>query len=199
MPLTIGQGAASQGAFTGVFQNRFMPSANAIWIKGKHTITFGGSWSHTQLNTRDQRTGQGIIGFADFSQFLQGLVTPYSTNGFIATAFLSGNANRYYRANESGEYIEDKFQLRNNLSVTAGLRWDYNGGLTEKNGEPSITLIRRNTITTPPLRTQLPSRTVSLLPGTIAHATKGVSNSTLDRQAMGARASPGRGMESQEV
>ena len=30
--LQIGQGAASQGAFTGVFQNRIMPSANAIWI-----------------------------------------------------------------------------------------------------------------------------------------------------------------------
>jgi hypothetical protein len=133
--MTIGEGAASQAAFTGVFQNRFMPSANAVWTKGKHTITFGGSWSYTQLNTRDDRTGQGMIGFADFSQFLEGVVTPYSVNGFVATSFLSGNANRYYRANETGEYIQDKFQLRPNLSVTFGVRWDYNGGLTEKNGE----------------------------------------------------------------
>ena len=132
--LQFGQGGASQGAFTGVFQNRFMPSANAIWIKGKHTITFGGSWSHTQLNTRDRRTNQGIIGMVDFSQFVQGLVTPYTADGFITTSFLQGNANRYYRANETGEYIQDKFQLRSNLSVTVGLRWDYNGGLTEKNG-----------------------------------------------------------------
>jgi hypothetical protein len=133
--MTMGEGAASQGAFTGVFQNRFMPSANAVWTKGRHTITFGGSWSHTQLNTRDNRTDQGMIGFADFSQFLEGLVTPYSVNGFVATTFLSGDANRYYRANESGEYVQDKFQLRPNLSVTFGIRWDYNGGLTEKNGE----------------------------------------------------------------
>ncbi len=133
--MTMGEGGASQGAFTGVFQNRFMPSANAIWTKGKHTITFGGSWSYTQLNTRDRRTDQGMIGFEDFSQFVEGLVTPYSTNGFIATAFLTGNANRYYRANESGEYVQDKFQLRPNLSVTFGIRWDYNGGLSEKNGE----------------------------------------------------------------
>ena len=28
----------------------------------------------------------------------------------ITTAFLQGNANRYYRANQSGEYIQDKFQ-----------------------------------------------------------------------------------------
>jgi len=133
--LQFGEGAASQGAFTGVFQNRFMPSADAIWIHGRHTITFGGTWSHTQLNTRDNRTDKGMIGFADFSQFVQGLVTPYTSDGFIATAFLQGNANRYFRANETGEYIEDKFQLRPNLSVTLGLRWDYDGGLTEKNGE----------------------------------------------------------------
>ncbi len=133
--LTIGQGAASQGAFTGVFQNRWMPSANAVWTKGRHTITFGGSWAYTQLNTRDRRTDQGIIGFPDFSQFLEGIVTPYSINGFVTTSYLSGNANRYYRAHETGEYVQDKFQLRPNLSVTFGLRFDYDGGLYEKNGE----------------------------------------------------------------
>ena len=135
VPMTIGQGAASQGAFTGVFQNRWMPSANAVWTRGKHTVTFGGSWAYTQLNTRDRRTDQGIIGFPDFSQFLQGIVTPYSINGFITTSYLSGNANRYYRAHETGEYVQDKFQLRPNLSVTFGLRFDYDGGLYEKNGE----------------------------------------------------------------
>src|SRR5208282_1651302 len=46
--LTIGQGSASQCAFTGVFQNRFMPSATALWTKGTHTITFGGSYAYTQ-------------------------------------------------------------------------------------------------------------------------------------------------------
>src|ERR1700691_5092034 len=53
---TIGSTAASQGAFTGIFQNRWMPSASATWNHGKHTITFGGSYSYTQLNARDDRT-----------------------------------------------------------------------------------------------------------------------------------------------
>jgi hypothetical protein len=132
--LTIGEGGASQGAFTGVFQNRFMPSASAIWTKGKHTLTFGGSYAYTQLNTRDERTDQGIIGSADFSQFIQGFVTPYTTDGFVTTAYLQGNANRYYRAGQSGLYAQDKFQVRQNLSITAGLRWDWNGGLSEKYG-----------------------------------------------------------------
>jgi len=130
--LTIGQGAASQGAFTGVFQNRIMPSANAIWLRGRHTVTFGGSYSYTQLNTRDQRTNQGIISSADFSQFIQGLVT--TNDDFTTTKFLQGDANRYYRAGQAGAYVQDKFQMRPNLSLTAGLRFDWDGGLTEKYG-----------------------------------------------------------------
>src|SRR5580700_4944857 len=130
--LTIGQGSASQGAFTGVFQNRIMPSANAIWSHGKHTVTFGGSFAYTQLNTRDERTNQGIISTADFSQFIQGFVN--TNDDFTTTKFLQGNANRYYRAGQSGAYVQDKFQFRPNLSLTAGLRFDWDGGLTEKYG-----------------------------------------------------------------
>ena len=78
--LTIGQGAASQGAFTGVFQNRIMPSANAIWIHGRHTFTFGGSYSYTQLNTRDRRTNQGIISTADFPSSFKDSSPPTMTS-----------------------------------------------------------------------------------------------------------------------
>jgi len=133
--LNIGMTGASQGAFTGVFQNRFMPSLNATWVRGNHTLSFGGSFTYSQLNARDDRADKGMIGFADFSQFLQGLVTPYTNDGFVTTAFLQGNANRYYRANDTGEYIQDKYQIKPNLSISAGLRLDYHGGLTEKNGD----------------------------------------------------------------
>jgi hypothetical protein len=130
--LNIGQGSASQGAFTGVVQNRIMPSANATWNKGRHTVSFGGSFSYTQLNTLDDRTGNGIIASADLGQFLQGILT--SNDDFQSTAFLIGNANRYYRANQTGEYIQDKFQIRPNLSLTAGVRFDWDGGFSEKYG-----------------------------------------------------------------
>src|SRR6266478_1588027 len=130
----IGSTAASQGAFTGVFQNRWMPSVDASWIRGKHTFTFGGSFSYTQLNARDQRTNSGMIGFTSFANFLTGHPTSYTADGFITTNFLQGDANRYYRSREWGGYLQDKYQIRPNLSVTAGVRLDYHGGLTEKNG-----------------------------------------------------------------
>jgi hypothetical protein len=131
---TIGSTAASQGAFTGIFQNRWMPSANAIWIRGKHTVTFGGSFSYTQLNARDERPNSGMIGFTNFDNFLIGNPVTYTADGFITTTFLQGDANRYYRSKESGIYIQDKFQIRPNLSFSAGLRFDDHGGMTEKNG-----------------------------------------------------------------
>jgi hypothetical protein len=133
--LNIGSTAASQGAFTGAFQNRWMPSANAIWTRGRHTITFGGNYSYTQLNTRDRRTNSGMIGFTNFANFLTGTPIGYTADDFIATTFLQGDANRYYRSNETGMYVEDKFQIRSNLSISAGLRFDYHGGLTEKYGK----------------------------------------------------------------
>ncbi len=130
--LSIGASALNQGSLTGVFQNRWMPSANAIWSLGRHTVAFGGSYAYTQLNTRDLRPGTGIVASADFGQFLQGLVT--SNDDFATTTFLQGNANRYYRADQTGFYVQDKFQATPTLSLTAGLRYDWNGGLTEKYG-----------------------------------------------------------------
>ena len=130
--LSIGPGS-SQGSLTGVFQNRIMPSADAIWTKGKHTLSAGGSWAYTQLNNRDRRPGTaGTTTSADFSQFVQGLVT--TNDAFQTTTFLQGNGNRYYRANQVGIYLQDKFQITSHLSLTAGLRYDWNGGLTEKYG-----------------------------------------------------------------
>jgi len=132
--LAIGPNAEYQGANTGVFQNRIMPSGTAIWTKGRHSLSFGGSWSYTQLNLRDRRTGTGMVASPDFVSFLDNWVTPYSTQNFTASTFLQGTANRYYRANETGLFAQDKFQVTPTLSITAGLRYDWNGGLTEKNG-----------------------------------------------------------------
>jgi hypothetical protein len=131
---TIGSTAASQGAFTGVFQNKWEASANAIWNHGKHTVTFGGNFAYIQLNTRDDRTNSGMIGFVNWDDFLTGSPITYTADGFIATTFLQGDANRYYRSNDNGAFLQDKYQIRPNLSLSAGLRFDDHGGMREKNG-----------------------------------------------------------------
>ncbi|MDE1156075.1 MAG: TonB-dependent receptor [Acidobacteriaceae bacterium] len=133
--LNIGPNAEGQSSNTGVFQNRFNPSADANWMLGKHTVSFGTNYSYTQLNTIDNRTNKGTVATDDLSAMIQGLVTPGgSSTGFYVSSFLQGSASRYYRANQLGLYVSDKYQVTPNLTLTAGLRWDWDGGLTEKEG-----------------------------------------------------------------
>ncbi len=178
--LNIGAGAESQGAFTGVFQNRFNPSANAIWTLGKHTITLGGSFEYSQLNTRDRRNLLGMITSQSINQFLQGhLIDDYI---YAGTLFMSGDPNRYWRAKETGEYFQDKFQFRSNLTITAGLRFDWDGALTEKNG--NLLNFDPSSYKYDPVSGNITS-TGLIVAGNSPHATQGVSNTTLTGRQWG--------------
>ncbi len=96
---------------------------------GRHTITFGGSFAYTQLNTRDRRNQLGMIASRVDQPVSSGQI--WSTIIFTPERyFLSGNPNRYWRANETGEYIQDKFQFEvqsdhhGRLSLRLGRRPD---------------------------------------------------------------------------
>jgi hypothetical protein len=181
--LNIGPNAEGQAPNTGMFQNRIAPSGNAIWILGKHTIEFGASYTYTQLNTIDKRTGTGTVATDDLSQMIQGQVTPGSSaTGFYVSSFLQGNASRYYRSNQLGMYVQDKFQITPTISLTAGVRYDWDGGLTEKYGRlfnfDAKTYnynVTSDVITNPGL----------IIAGNNANGTKGVSNTTLTGRQWG--------------
>jgi Carboxypeptidase regulatory-like domain len=181
--LNIGPNAEGQAPNTGMFQNRIAPSGNAIWILGKHTLSFGASYTYTQLNTIDKRTGTGTVATDDFSQMIQGQVTPGSSaTGFYVSSFLQGDASRYYRSNQLGMYLQDKFQITPTLSLTAGLRYDWDGGLTEKYGrifnfdtKVYSYNVTSDAIVNPGL----------IIAGNNANGTKGVSNTTLTGRQWG--------------
>ncbi len=110
----------------GMFQNQWEAESQLNWVKGRNTIAIGGQWDHTQLNIINNNTGTDIVNFKTFETFVEGTVH----NG---DAF-SGSASRYYRSDTAGVYINDNFKLRSNLTLTGGIRWDYDGPLTEKYG-----------------------------------------------------------------
>ena len=195
--LNIGPNAESQSSNTGMFQNRLAPSGNAIWMLGKHTVSFGASYTYTQLNTIDKRTGTGTIAADDFSQFVQGFVTPGSSaTGFYVTSFLQGNASRYYRANQLGSYLQDKLQITPTLSLTAGVRYDWDGGLTEKYGRIfnfDPTAYSYNAANDSIDNTGL------IIAGNNANGTKGVSATTLTGRQWGIAPRVGRCMAAPHV
>jgi hypothetical protein len=119
-------GPSTSFANAGMFQNQGEYATSFNWVKGRHTIAIGAQWDHTQLNVINNNTNDDIIEFTNFMTFVEG-----SVHGGTA-AF--GSASRYYRSDTIGTYINDNFKLRSNLTITAGVRWDYDGPLTEKYG-----------------------------------------------------------------
>lgn len=110
----------------GMFQNQWEYGTSMNAVKGPHTISFGVVWDHTQLNVINNNTNTDNLVFTDFGTFAEGLVRS-------GTAF-SGSANRYYRSDTVGVYANDNYKIRKNLTLTFGLRWDFDGPLSEKYG-----------------------------------------------------------------
>jgi hypothetical protein len=123
-------GPANNLANAGVFQNNFQAGSNYNWVHGKHTISFGFNWDHAQLNVLNRENQVATFTFNNFAHFLTGTMGGRNGGGTL----LDGETNRYYRADQVGLFVQDNFKLLSNLTITAGLRWDWDGPLTEKNG-----------------------------------------------------------------
>ncbi|MGC2161705.1 MAG: carboxypeptidase regulatory-like domain-containing protein, partial [Silvibacterium sp.] len=125
-------GPYSAFANIGYYQNRINPSTNVILALGKHTLIFGGGYSYTELNITNNRGGIATVNAKTFESFLK----DQSNSASVLETDANGRnlADRYYRSNEIDSYAQDKWQILSNLSITAGVRYDYHGGLTEKYG-----------------------------------------------------------------
>jgi hypothetical protein len=123
---SLAMGPDSDFVDAGYFENRVSPSTNAIFSLGAHTVSVGMNYSYNQLNIRNNRVGSAELTVENFPDLLEGRVHSGS--------LLLGDTNRYYRSNDFGGYAQDKWQVRPNLSITAGLRYDYDGPFWEKYG-----------------------------------------------------------------
>jgi hypothetical protein len=123
-------GPANNFANAGVFQNHFDAGTNYNWNVGRHSLSFGFGWDHGQLNVLNRENQVATFNFRDFSHFLTGDLGGRNGGGLL----LDGETNRYFRANQVGLFAQDNFKINSHLTLTAGLRWDWDGPLTEKNG-----------------------------------------------------------------
>ena len=130
-------GPVSNFANAGLYQNSFGGGTGAKWVHGKHSFAMGVDYSYRQLNVVNKNRDVGRVTFADFPGFLQGQLCGPNTffcGGQDPTALLSGASNRYYRARQLGSYVQDNIKVMSNLTLDLGLRWDWDGPLTEKYG-----------------------------------------------------------------
>ena len=92
--------------------------------KGRHTL-LGILWDHTQLNIVNHNTDTDNLEFTTFLNFVE---------GSVRSGCFHRPANRYYRSDTAGAFVNDNYKMRSNLTVTLGLRWDRDGPLSEKYG-----------------------------------------------------------------
>jgi hypothetical protein len=123
-------GPSSNFANAGVFQNQFEGASKYNWVLGRHTLSFGGEYDYTQLNVENRENDAAILTFRDFEDFLTGTLGADKSSGTL----LDGETNRHFRSRQAGLYAQDNFKLTSSLTVTYGLRWDWDGPLYETNG-----------------------------------------------------------------
>src|SRR5690348_6745419 len=123
-------GPANNFANAGVFQNQYEAASNFNWIHGKQNLSFGFVFDYAQLNIVNRENQVSTFNFNSLFNFVTGTLDGRRNSGQL----LNGETNRYYHSRQAGLYAEDDFKLRSNLTIDAGLRWDWDGPLVEKNG-----------------------------------------------------------------
>jgi hypothetical protein len=125
-----------QGKLTGV---NIIVGDNITWTKGRHNITFGGDFKAHQINNN---TGNGALSFGFTYLTTSGVGYPY--DGFGYASFLLGlaqnrvsesvNHSQYGRQKGIFLFAQDSYKMTPKLTLSAGLRWNYNFRFHEKYG-----------------------------------------------------------------
>lgn len=103
---------------------------------GRHHFTLGADFRRQEFNEFGQQNPRGIFSFtgaatsngdpnagSDLADFLLGIPD--------ASALAYGNPDKYFRQSVYDLYANDDWRMKPNLSLNAGLRWDYAAPPTE--------------------------------------------------------------------
>jgi Carboxypeptidase regulatory-like domain len=123
-------GPSTNFANAGVFQNEHEGSSIYHWVHGIHSMSFGGIFDYMQLNVANRENQVASLNFNSFGDFLTGTLGSDHSGGLL----LNGETNRHFRSKSVGLFAQDNIKLRSNLTVNLGVRWDWDGPLTETNG-----------------------------------------------------------------
>src|SRR6201993_311504 len=109
-------------------QNNYNFVENLSWVRGAHTLTFGGQYTRVNLNKQFPQVFNGQLfltnttGATDFGNFVGG--TPeFSFGG-------GGVYNHAYRQSNSAVFAQDDWKATSNLTLKLGLRKEFLGGWT---------------------------------------------------------------------
>lgn len=127
-----GMGRLSTGNYSFDRNLSHLVSFGTNWIRGRHGFTYGADFRWQQYNLFSQRDPRGSFTFTgdasqnDFADFLLGIPS--------ASAIAYGNADKYFRQSFTNAFISDDWRVRSALTLTVGVRWEYESPIVEKRG-----------------------------------------------------------------
>ncbi len=105
--------------------NNFQFRDNVTWTRGSHNIRFGGDVQLLQFNLTSDFTSMGQYTFSSLDNFLIGRVNQFN-------AVVPGSdATRNLRQTAYGVFFQDDIQLKRNMTVNLGLRYEPTSSVTD--------------------------------------------------------------------
>lgn len=124
------QGTSSTG-YSSQTQNTYQLTDNLSWRRGSHNIKMGLDIRRYQVN--DQNKPQNITGSMAFDDQLSGFAYANFLLGLPSSVSLAvARPNAYIRGTQQGYYIQDEFKVSPRLTLTYGIRYEYQSPWSEK-------------------------------------------------------------------
>ncbi|MCI0389203.1 MAG: TonB-dependent receptor [Acidobacteria bacterium] len=121
-------------------QNTYSIQDSLLYVRGRHTLKFGGGVTRTQDNFPEFRFNGTLI-FLSWPDFLLGLNGASNGTGLFSNVFASvdflGLPERALRIWDGFGYVQDDFKVSSQFTLNLGLRYERIGQAADKLGRNS--------------------------------------------------------------
>lgn len=118
-------------------------SANVSWTHRRHTVKFGGDLRRQEFNELTQQNPRGTFTFTGAATEGSSATASSTTGSDLAdfllgtpdtSALAYGNADKYLRQSVYDAFVTDDWRAKPELTINAGIRWEYGAPITELQG-----------------------------------------------------------------
>lgn len=111
---------------------------NFTWLRGRHTLKFGGEVRRADISSINENYGRGLVSLNSSNPSSTGPdlgpAVDVLADLYLGSAFFEANAGNTQRTTYNhglSFFAQDDYKVRPNLTLNLGLRWEYFGPLSE--------------------------------------------------------------------